>query len=104
MGEVPADAATFLVAFGGGPVSPRVMVAELDALVSIVADRLCSLPATLDAARDIQLLAASNSHQSSHKETLRTEDWSKGIDMTRALDDRQRIAQAPRVDYAHAVP
>src|ERR1700675_1471123 len=52
MREVPADAATFFVAFRGGPVSPRVMVAELDALVSVVADRLRPLPAALNAAKE----------------------------------------------------
>src|SRR5271155_5084156 len=44
MGEVPADAATFLVSLRGGAIASRVMVAELDSVVSVVADRLRPLP------------------------------------------------------------
>jgi hypothetical protein len=52
MGEVPADAATFLVSLRGRAVSPGVMVAELNAVVSVVTNRLRSLPAALDAAEE----------------------------------------------------
>src|ERR1700743_2801871 len=48
MGEVPADAATFLMALRGGTGAPRVMVAEVDAVMGIVTDCLRSLPASLD--------------------------------------------------------
>jgi hypothetical protein len=53
MGEIPADAATFLVSLRGGAVPACVMVAELDdAVVSVVTDRLRSLPAALDAVKE----------------------------------------------------
>lgn len=49
MGEIPADAAAFFVAFRGGAVSACVMVAEFDAVMNVVTNRLRSLPAALDA-------------------------------------------------------
>jgi hypothetical protein len=52
MGEVPADATTFLLPLRGCTIAPRVMVAELDAVVSVVADRLRPLPAATDASEE----------------------------------------------------
>jgi hypothetical protein len=52
MGEVPADAAAFLMSLRCGAVPSRVMVAEFDAVVGAVTDRLRSLPATLDTAKE----------------------------------------------------
>ena len=51
VGEVPANATTFLVPLRGGAVTSRVMVAEFNTVVSIVANRLRTLPAALDASK-----------------------------------------------------
>jgi hypothetical protein len=48
MGEVPADAAAFLMTLRRGAVPARVMVAEFDAVVGVVTDRLRSLPTALE--------------------------------------------------------
>src|SRR4029450_4528642 len=50
MREVAADAAPLGMAFGGRAVTARMMVAEFDAPMHIVADRLHALPATLGVA------------------------------------------------------
>ena len=52
MGEIPANAAAFLVTFRRGAVSPGMVVAEFNAVVGVVADRLRPLPAALDAAEE----------------------------------------------------
>src|SRR5258708_30028513 len=52
MGEVPADAAAFLMTLRRGAVPPRVVVAEFDAVGGVVADRLRSLPSASDAAEE----------------------------------------------------
>src|ERR1700761_3773826 len=52
MGEIPADAAPFLVALRRGAVPPGMVVAEFNAVVGVVADRLRPLPASLDAAEE----------------------------------------------------
>src|ERR1700732_4691234 len=52
MGEIPADAAAFLVALRRGAVPPGMVVAEFNAAVGVVADRLRPLPASLDAAEE----------------------------------------------------
>jgi len=52
MGEIPADAAAFLVALRRGAVPPGMVVAEFDAVVGVVADRLRSLPSAPDAAEE----------------------------------------------------
>src|SRR5258708_5727353 len=50
MGEVAADADALIVAFGSGAVAAGVMVAERNALMDIVADRLHPGPSAVDAA------------------------------------------------------
>ena len=52
MGEIPANAAAFLVTFRCGAVCPGMVVAEFNAVVGVVADRLRPLPASLDAAEE----------------------------------------------------
>jgi hypothetical protein len=52
MSEVPTDTAAFLMALRGGAVPPGMVVAELEAVMGVVTDRLCSLPAALDAAKE----------------------------------------------------
>src|ERR1700736_318423 len=50
MSEITTDATPFFMPFRGGAVRPRMMVAEFDAVMSVLADRLRPLPAALDAA------------------------------------------------------
>ena len=52
MGEVPANAAAFLVALRGGAVPAGMVVAEFNAVVGVIADRLRPLPASLDASEE----------------------------------------------------
>lgn len=52
MSEVPANATTFLVPLKGRAVTSRVMVAEFNTVVSVVANRLRTLPAALDASKE----------------------------------------------------
>ena len=51
MGEVSAYATTFVVPLRGGAVTSGMVIAEIDAAMSIIANRLCPLPATLDASK-----------------------------------------------------
>ena len=52
MSEVPANAAAFLVSLRGGTITSRVMIAEFDAVVTVVANSLRALPPTLDASKE----------------------------------------------------
>src|ERR1700733_11455386 len=52
MGKIPADAAAFLVALRRGAVTPGMVVAEFNAVVGVVADRLRSLPSAPVAAEE----------------------------------------------------
>jgi hypothetical protein len=52
MGEIPADAAAFLVALRRGAVPSGMVVAEFNAVVGVVADRLRSLPSAPDASEE----------------------------------------------------
>jgi hypothetical protein len=51
MSEVPTNATAVLVSLGSGAIASRVMIAEFDAVVSVVANRLRTLPTTLDASK-----------------------------------------------------
>ncbi len=50
MGIIAADTAAFFVTFRCRPVSSRILIAELDTVVHIIADGLCPLPTGLHAA------------------------------------------------------
>ena len=52
MGEVPTDAAALIMSFRRGAIAAGMVIAEIDTVVSIVADRLRPLPAALNVAEE----------------------------------------------------